>query len=78
VAIVHPASGEASFTAATIAPAVVIPIAAALVAVNRRISSIRLDDEMNDGLGGFRGCFISRPQKFSYIDDLFQYNESSH
>jgi hypothetical protein len=62
------ASGEASFIVATIAPAVVIPAVVVLVAVNRRISSIRLDDDS----GRFRGCFISHPQKFSYIDRKFE------
>ncbi len=71
MATVHPASGEASFTTATIALAVAIPAAAALVAVNRRISSIRLDDGMDDDSGRFRGCFISHPQKFSYIDSVY-------
>jgi hypothetical protein len=65
VAIVRLASGEASFTVVVIAPA-----DAALVAVNRRISSIRLDDGTDDDSGGFRGCFISHPQKFSYIDGV--------
>jgi hypothetical protein len=41
---------------------------AALVAINRWISSIRLDDGTDDDSSGFRGCFISHPQKFSYID----------
>ncbi len=37
-----------SFTAVAIAPAVAIPAAAALVVVNRWISSIRLDDGTDD------------------------------
>ncbi len=45
---VRPASREASFTIVAIAPIVVILAVAALVAINRQISSIRLDDGTND------------------------------
>jgi hypothetical protein len=57
VATVRPASREASFTAVAIAPAVAIPALAALVVVNRQISSIRLDDGTDDGSGKFKGGF---------------------
>ncbi len=74
MATIRLALGEASFTAIAIAPAVAIHAVAALVAVNRRISSIRLDDGTDDNSSEFRGCFISHPQKFSYIDgDLVTY-----
>jgi hypothetical protein len=71
MAIVRLASGEASFTIVVIAPSIAIPAAVALVAINRRISSIRLDDETDDDLSVFRGCFTPPAQNTSYMDSCY-------
>jgi hypothetical protein len=66
VATVRSALGEASFIVVAITLAVAIPTIVTLVAVNRRISSIRLDDEMDDDSGEFRGGYLTKWMRCPY------------